>query len=137
VSTTTEAVKNLIVGVGCRRGTSAGAIVAAVREALESVGCDPASVRLLAQRRHQADEQGLVEAARLLGFPLRVIASDAIRGAACDFEHSQFVEDRVGLPAVARAGGPAGRKRTQLLLHKTILHGVTVAIARENCSSLE
>ena len=67
ISTTTEAVKDLIVGVGCRRGAAAGAIVAAIREALSLAGCDLARVRLLASAQIKADEPGLLEAARRVG----------------------------------------------------------------------
>ena len=56
ISTTTEAVKDLIVGVGCRRGAAAGAIVAAIREALSLAGCELARVRLLASADIKADE---------------------------------------------------------------------------------
>ena len=53
ISTTTEAVKDLIVGVGCRRGAAAGAIVAAIREALSLAGCDLAQRATVGLRRNQ------------------------------------------------------------------------------------
>ena len=137
ISTTTEAVKNLIVGVGCRRGAEAGAIVAAIRDALSLAGCDPARVRLLASAEIKADEPGLWEAARQLGLPLRLVAAEAIRQTVRTFEHSDFVQEKVDLPAVAEPAALLAGRRTQLILPKQILHGVTVAIARESCLSLE
>jgi cobalt-precorrin 5A hydrolase len=131
ISTTTEAVKDLIVGVGCRRGTAAEAIVRAVREALTRAGADLARVRLLASADIKADEPGLLQAARELGVPLRLIASEEIANAAKAFEHSEFVSEKVGLPAVAEPAALLAGRRTQLLLAKTIQSGVTVAIARE------
>ncbi len=134
ISTTTEAVKDLIVGVGCRRGVAAEAIVAAVREALARVGAEVARVRLLASADIKADEQGLLQAARELEIPLRLIASEEIAQTTYSFEHSQFVQEKVDLPAVAEPAALLAGRRTRLLLPKTILNGVTVAIAREDFS---
>jgi cobalt-precorrin 5A hydrolase len=137
VSTTTEAVKHLIVGVGCRRGAAASAIVAAVEEALSLAGCHLNRVRLLASADIKAAEPGLNEAARQLGLPLRLISAEEIRQTARTFEHSAFVQERVDLPAVAEPAALLAGKRTRLILPKQILHGVTIAIARESCMSLE
>jgi cobalt-precorrin 5A hydrolase len=132
VTTTTEAVKDLIVGVGCRRGTPAEAIVAAIREALATADCRLDRVRLLASADIKADEAGLVAAAAELGVPLRVIASAEIAGTTRAFEHSDFVQDKVNLPAVAEPAALLSGRRTRLILPKTIYRGVTVAIARED-----
>lgn len=136
VSTTTEAVKDLIVGVGCRRGAAAAAIVAAVREALAMAGCELNRVRLLASAAIKADEPGLWEAAQELHLPLRLVPDDEIRHTTVSFTHSDFVEEKVGLPAVAEPAALLAGRRTQLLLPRQILHGITAAIARENCTSL-
>jgi cobalt-precorrin 5A hydrolase len=136
VTTTTEAVKDLIVGVGCRRGAAASAIVAAVREGVALAGCDPARVRLLASAEIKAGEAGLWEAARELGLPLRLISADEIRHTPRTFQHSDLVWDKVDLPAVAEPAALLAGRRTQLVLTRQILHGVTVAVARENCMSL-
>jgi cobalt-precorrin 5A hydrolase len=137
VSTTTEAVKDLIVGIGCRRGAAASAIVAAVEEALSLAGCHLARVRLLASADIKADERGLGDAARQLGLPLRLISAEEIRHTARTFEHSAFVHEKVGLPAVAEPAALLAGSRTRLILSKQILHGVTIAIAREGGTSWE
>lgn len=132
ISTTTEAIKDIIVGIGCRKNTPAEAIVGAVREAMLQVGADLARVRLLASADIKADEPGLLEAARRLGLPLRLIASEEIAQTTRTFQHSEFVQAKVDLPAVAEPAALLAGRRTQLLLPKTILNGVTVAIARES-----
>ncbi len=136
ISTSTEAGKDLIVGVGCRRGVECSAIVGAVRQALAVAGCDLARVRLLASADIKADEAGLVEAARQLGLPLRLIAAEEIRQTIYAFEHSQFVQDKVDLPAVAEPAALLAGRRTRLLVPRQVFPGVTVAIAQENCMSL-
>ena len=137
VTTTTEAVKDLFVGVGCRRGTAAGAIVAAVREAVSRAGFELARVRLLASAEIKADEAGLWQAARELGLPLRLIPADEIRQTPRAFAHSDLVWDKVDLPAVAEPAAMLAGRRTQFVLTRQILYGVTVAVARESCTSLE
>jgi cobalt-precorrin 5A hydrolase len=133
VTTTTEAVKDLIVGIGCRRGTPAAAIVAAVQGALRKAGARLDRVRLLASADIKSREAGLLKAAEELGVGVRFIPSDEIRSTAKEFRRSKFVAAKVQLPAVAEPSALLAGRRTQLLLPKTIIRGVTVAVARENC----
>ncbi|MGA2066399.1 MAG: cobalamin biosynthesis protein [Thermoguttaceae bacterium] len=136
ISTTSEAGRDLVVGVGCRRGAPADHIVAAVRQALKAAGYDLAAVRLLASADLKADEAGLIEAARWLGLPLRLVASDEIRATVYAFAPSPLAQDKVDLPAVAEPAALLAGRRTRLLLPKQIFGDVTVAVARENCWSL-
>ncbi len=134
VTTSSEAAKDLVVGVGCRRGTSAEAIVAAVELALAAVSADAGRVRVLASADVKGDEPGLFEAARRLGVPLRLVAAEEIVASPREFARSEFVEEKVHLPAVAEPAALLAGRRTRLLLPKTVYHGVTVAIARESFS---
>lgn len=136
ISTSTEAVKNLIVGVGCRRGVEAERIIDAVKTALADTGCALQWVRCIASADVKADEAGLIEAARALGVPLRFIASEEIRGSTRDFGRSEFVEQSVNLPAVAEPAALLAGRRTSLLLQRRTFKGITVAIARERFLSL-
>lgn len=134
ISTTTEAVKDVIVGVGCRRGTRGADIVAAVREGLRRARVRPSRVRLMTSADIKKDEAGLIAAAEKLGFGLRFISAGEIRSTAKTFRHSSLVNRKVKLPAVAEPAALLAGRRTQLILPRTIIRGVTVAVARENCS---
>jgi len=135
VTTSTEAAKDLIVGIGCRRGAGAERIVAAIRHALRRVHARVGRVRWLASASLKADEAGLREAAAALRVGLRIVPADEILSTAKRFQASPFVSARVGLPAVAEPAALLAGRRTRLVLPKTVFDGVTVAIARENCSS--
>ncbi len=137
ITTTTEAQKDVIAGVGCRKRTPASRISAAVREALARAGVNLNSVRLLASADVKACEPGLHEAARELGLPLRFVSGEEIRLSSRGFTHSAFVERKVGLPGVAEPAALLAGRRTRLLLPKTIIQGVTVALARECSMSSE
>ena len=134
ISTTTEAIRTLIVGVGCRRGVAGKTIVGAVREGLRRVSADIDDVRLLASADIKKNEVGLHDAAKELGLNLRFIPSDEIMSTTRSFEHSNFVASKVQLPAVAEPCALLAGRRTRLILSKSIIQGVTVAIAREGCS---
>ncbi len=132
ITTTTEALKNLIVGVGCRRGVSAGSIIAAVQEALVEVGGKLVQVRFLASADVKAGEEGLIRAAQELQVPLRFIGGEEIRATVRKFTPSPLALKKINLPAVAEPAALLAGRRTELILPRKIYKGITVAIAREN-----
>ena len=134
ITTTTEARKRCIVGIGCRRGTPKEAVVKAVRSALEAASVQLEEVRLLATADLKRDEGGLIEAAQELDLPLRFIASSEIKAEAARFAASAFVKEKTGLPAVAEPAAVLAGRRATLILPRMTFPGVTVAIARESCS---
>src|ERR1700681_4684792 len=88
ISTTTEAAKTLIVGVGCRRGAAAEPIIGAIRTALCKVGATQDQVRFLASSEIKAKELGLLQAADELGLSLRFISCEEILSTTKRFQHS-------------------------------------------------
>ena len=134
VTTTTEALKSVIVGIGCRRGTPAERIVAAVRETLTEAGIALEEVRLLASADVKADEAGLLEAAETLGIPIRFIPAAEIRASSREFLHSDFVEEKVNLPAVSEPAALLAGRRTRFICRKKTYNGITIALAREGFS---
>lgn len=134
ITTGTEAMKNVIVGIGCRRGTPESEIIEAVRTTLRENGVDLREVRLLASADIKADEAGLRAAAQTLGIPLRFIPSAEIRRWEGAFEVSDFVKKKFDLPAVAVPAALLAGRRTKLICPKTIYPGITVALAREDFS---
>jgi cobalt-precorrin 5A hydrolase len=134
ITTTTEALKDLIVGIGCRRGTSREHIVSAITSALTDAGLELSRVRYLSSVQLKADEEGLLLAARAVNIPLRFLSSDEIRNCGLDFQHSAFVAEKVNVPAVAEPSALLAGRRTKLLVSKKIYQGVTIAVAQESCS---
>ncbi|MDQ5987239.1 MAG: cobalt-precorrin 5A hydrolase [Syntrophus sp. SKADARSKE-3] len=134
ITTTTESLKNLIVGIGCRRGVDAETVIVAIKEALDHLTCELSHVRLLASADIKMDEAGLCKAAKQLGIPIRFISGEAIRSTTLSFDHSAFVEQKVNLPAVAEPAALLAGRRTTLILPKTVFNGVTIAVARESFS---
>lgn len=135
ITTTSEARRTVIVGVGCRRGAKAGDIEAAIREALSRANVELNEVRLIASIDIKADEPGLAAAAHALGLPLRFIAADEIRSCMRDFTHSPLAQDKLGVPAVAEPAALLAGRRTRLIQPRLIINSITVALAREDSMS--
>jgi cobalt-precorrin 5A hydrolase len=132
ITTTSDAEKNLIIGVGCRKDAPVEAIVEAIQFALESAQVTLQEVRLLASADIKAEEPGLLAASRQLGIPLRVIASDEIRACTREFAPTPLAQEKVNLPAVAEPVALLAGRRTVLIQKRINRNGVTVAIARES-----
>jgi cobalt-precorrin 5A hydrolase len=134
ITTTTEALKSVIVGIGCRKGVKAPEIIEAVDAALRKAGLARDDIRLIASADIKRNEEGLLAAAQLLGIPLRFISSEEIRSSGRKFTRSAFVEKKVNLPAVAEPDAILAGRRARLILPKMTSGPVTVALARESFS---
>jgi cobalt-precorrin 5A hydrolase len=132
ITTTSDAEKDLIVGVGCRKDAPVESIVEAIRFALETAKVSIDAVRLLASADIKAEETGLLEASKQLGVPLRLIASDEIRACTREFAPTPLAQEKVNLPAVAEPVALLAGRRTVLIQNRINRNGVTVAIARES-----
>lgn len=129
VTTASEAVRDLVVGLGSRRGVAAGEVLAAVDAALAALGLSRARVRCLATASPKRDEAGLQEAAAALRLPLVIVHDLELRSRRR--LRRTAAARHVGLVAVSQPAALAAGRRTQCLL-KRFRHGrVMVAIAQE------
>jgi cobalt-precorrin 5A hydrolase len=137
ISTTTEALKTLVVGIGCRRGTSAETIIRTIDRTLEEVGRKPEEIRLIASADIKRKEKGILKAAEHFSAGTFFVPSETIRAFAGAFEESDFVKAKVNLPAVAQPAAMLAALRPKLLLPRKKWSGITIAIVEENCSLWE
>lgn len=129
ITTATEARKPLVVGIGCRRNVSGEQIEAAVLHALgnRSLG----DVRELATIDLKADEPGLLAFCELHGIPLRVLASATVEARPWVTIPSDWVRQNVGLDGVCEPCALIASARGKLIVPKTALNGVAVAVAED------
>lgn len=120
--------KNLVVGVGCNRGTAAAEIVEAVRGVLRDHGLSEKSVKTLATVDAKRDEAGLIDAATRLGIPL-AFCDKATLNAVPDVPNASEAPLKfVGVQGVAEPSALAvsgGR----LVVEKVKSGNVTIAVA--------
>lgn len=132
VTTASEAVRDLVVGVGCRRGTSSQAILEAVDLALSCRNLSWDRVRSLATGSPKRHEVGLLHAAASRNIPLVVVHDIELRSRRRGVRRTA-ASRHVGLPALSHPAALAAGRRTTCLLNR-FRHGpVMLSIAME-CS---
>lgn len=122
----------IILGIGCRKGTPAGHIQAAIHQLLKEQNLHPLSIAAIATIDLKKEEPGLLAAAEVLQIPVICYSSEELAAVPGDFTESAFVKQITGVGNVCeRAALKAARERGgYLVCHKTVYDGVTVAAAR-------
>jgi cobalt-precorrin 5A hydrolase len=137
VTTTTEAARRLVAGIGFRKGTSAEDLAGAVLAALSEAGRGFSELRVLASAERKASDPALLGASVLLGCSLRIVPDIEIRSCRRRFERRRIPSKRVGLPAVAEPCALVAGRRTVPCLKRTVrkeFPGIVVSIAEEASS---
>lgn len=129
VTTATEALKPLVIGIGCRKGVSAERIEAAVRHALGSRHMD--EVREMATIDLKAEEPGLLDFCEQYDLLLRVLARDTVAARSWVTQPSDWVQQNVGLDGVCEPCALIACMRGKLIVPKTALDGVAVAVVED------
>lgn len=121
----------IFAGIGCRKGTSAASIEAAIDAALAECGLARASLHGLATHVTKCDEPGLIEVARQWRLSLTSFSTDEM---ATVSEAVETVSDRVvelkGVPSVAEAAAlAAAGKGARLIARRLTTRDAACAIA--------
>ena len=119
----------LRLGIGCRRGTPAEAVEAAVQKVLSDNWLRMEAVAGAASIDVKADEAGLLECCRRYGWPVAFYSSRQLNAVPGSFSASEFVRNTVGVDNVCERAAAASGGR--IIVRKTALDGVTVAVAEE------
>ena len=117
----------LRLGIGCRRGTSSGAIAALADQLLAEHNAHPAAVEAVATIDLKKDETGLLDFCRDRGWPLSCYSAEELAAVEGDFTPSDFVRSVTGVDNVCERAALLGAER--LLVKKTARDGVTAALA--------
>lgn len=127
----------LNIGVGCRRGVGADALMAAIEQAVALVGASPLAIKGLYSIDLKAQEEGLNETAVRLGVPFKTFKSSEIqaKNQEAGLKHSDFVRTKIGVDGVCEAASLLGTENGSLILPKIMFKGITVAISKERSLS--
>ena len=87
------------------------------------------AVRCAASIDLKQDEQGMLDCCALMGWPLSFYTAEELRGVPGEFTPSAFVERVTGVDNVCERAALLGAER--LIVRKTAVDGVTVAVAAE------
>ena len=131
ITTATETLKPLVIGVGCRRGVSSEQIDSAIEHGLGLVQRSRSEIREIATIDLKQDELGLNDWCQSHGIPVRIIHRDLVRQRPWVTKPSDWVRESIGVDGVCEACALLATFRGRLLLPKTIRAGVAVAIVEE------
>ncbi|MDP2276615.1 MAG: cobalamin biosynthesis protein, partial [Nitrospirota bacterium] len=123
--------KNLIIGVGCNKGTSANEIENRVKTVLDENNLSFLSILSIATINIMADEKGLYEFVRGYGFPMKTFTADELNKISSEsgVRSSEIVFKATGAYAVAEPAALLASGTNKLLVKKQKIGNVTVAVA--------
>ena len=103
----------IIAGIGCRKGTPAAEIEAAIAAALARAGLDRAAIGMIATSAAKDGEPGIAGAAAALGVPLVLVAHGRSCGGGRAGRDAVGARARARRRAVGRRGGGARGRRAR------------------------
>ena len=122
--------KNLVLGIGCRKGISAEKLECFVKETMAQNGLDLRNVHALASIDLKKEEAGIRALAEKLDVPFLVFRAEELQACGGDFTASVFVAEQVGVDNVCeRSAVCAAGAGAKLLFKKTASEGMTLAAA--------
>lgn len=123
--------KNLIIGIGCRKGTSCQQIETAIEDFLKRNEKSFLSVKSIATVDVKKDEEGILDFSSKHGLELKIISRDAIRAIEGDFTSSDFVKGNIGVGSVCEPCAVLAGQSNRLICSKTVYKGITLALSEE------
>jgi len=132
VTTASDTNKRIILGIGCRKGTSCKDIEKAVFQELKKNNLCVNDIRIAASVDIKKEETGLIEAFDKMDIPLLFISSEKIRTFTGYKNISKAAMRQLGLPGVSEPCALLGGRETTLIQERTIIGPVTIALAKED-----
>lgn len=129
ITTATEALKPLCLGIGCRRDVSLSQIEAAVSMALGQRNL--AEVRQVATAELKGDEPALQQFCHKYAIPLRLFSIESLAARSWVSKPSEWVRQAIGVDGVCEPCALMSSNRGRLIVKKTVLNGVSVAIVED------
>ena len=119
---------DIVLGIGCRRGTDPGKLKAFVKEILEEDNISPLRVRGIASIDLKEDEEALHVLAKDLDTDLRFYTSEELMSLEGEFSKSEFVRSVTSVDCVCERSAVMLGKG-ELIRKKTARDGMTLAIS--------
>lgn len=126
--------RNVVFGIGCRRGKSSQEINKAIDIVLEELNMDKSRINYFSSAEIKKDEEGILELSENLNIPVNFVDLDKLKlFKSKDVQESEFVMSKFGIPGVCEPSAliTAGYD-SELIYKKTAFDGVTISVALEN-----
>jgi cobalt-precorrin 5A hydrolase len=123
---------NIIMGIGCRKETSADDILDFITFLLLENNIDTQCLKCMATIDQKKDEPGILEVAAHMGLPLLNFSDEQIGEVEHLFQSSAFVKEKIGVGCVCEpAAYLAGGRRGRFIAVKTKRNGITLSLFEE------
>ncbi len=126
-----EQPKNLVLGIGCRRGIPAEVIERTATILLWDYKIPLLRIGKVATIDVKRDEEGLMRFAEVHGLPLYFYSAEELRQVEGEFVHSDRVLRTVGVDNVCERAAALCGGEGKLIIRKTAQNGVTIAVFEE------
>ena len=120
---------DIVLGIGCKRGTDASKILGTIKEVLKENKISIKAVTKLASIDLKADEAGITEVAETVGVHIEFYDAETLKGIEGEFSESEFVKSVAGVGNVCERAAVCGAGGGRLIIKKYSQNGVTVAAA--------
>ncbi len=121
--------KILHLGIGCRKGIDCDTIRETIAEVFEREKIDKRSIKCISSIDLKANEEGLLEFSQRENLPIIFYSAEELNAVPGSFSGSDFVKKIAGVDNVCERAAMIGAEK--LVLKKTALNSITVAIAAE------
>lgn len=118
--------KNIVLGIGCRKGITKEQIIEGIKTELENLNLSQLSLYKFGTVEAKKEEIGIFEAAKHFGCEVEIFSNEEISKVEDKFQKSQFVKDTIGVysvsePACHLLGG-------RILSGKQKYNGITLSV---------
>ncbi|MDY0041281.1 MAG: cobalamin biosynthesis protein, partial [Desulforhabdus sp.] len=120
---------NLVVGLGCNKGTSSGEMIALLQKVFADEKLSMRSIRNIASIDLKAEEPAILETAEWLDRPIQFYSGPEIKNVSVP-NPSDLVEIHVGVASVCEAAALLSAQPGDLIIPKRKTANVTLAVAR-------
>ena len=131
LTTATESLRPLILGIGCRRDITLTQIDTAVMNVLNMHQLSIANFRMVATVDVKLQESGLLAWCRQRQLPMRGIPLSLLQHRPWVTKSSDWVQETLGVAGVCEPCALLASHAGKLLVPKTALSGVTVAVVND------
>lgn len=124
--------KNIVLGLGAKKGILAESIISAIKNELEANNIDPRSIKKIATIDIKKEDKDLSEAVKYFNLSLEYIKKEDILKIEDKFEKSDFVKKSIGVGAVCEpVAYLSSSKKGRFISKKKSYDGITIAIWEE------
>jgi cobalamin biosynthesis protein CbiG len=133
VTTASDTNKNIVLGIGCRKGMSSTVIKEEVLLTLEEQGLETSMVRIAASVEIKKNEAGLIQAMDELEIPILFVSVEELQKQNfIEVTPSEITKKHFDIPGVCEPCALIKAHRGRLIMTKRKNRGVTLALVEEN-----